>query len=44
LTHAVAKVIDTLNLALKSELSAIPRAFGQIAPSFDAALELIGHE
>ena len=28
LTHADAKAIDTLNLALKSELSAMPRAFG----------------
>jgi bacterioferritin-associated ferredoxin len=29
LTHAAAKVIDTLNRALKRELSAMPRAFGR---------------
>jgi bacterioferritin-associated ferredoxin len=28
-THALAKGIDTLNLALKSELSAMPRAVGR---------------
>jgi hypothetical protein len=41
LMRADAKVIDTLNLALKSELTPIPKASGRSLHP-DAAMELIG--